>query len=298
MFRVPGAPKEGELWRLLRDAVTRSRRKADGRLVVDDSKKVYSTARGIRRLEEGVLGFLGVLGACPACAGELLSATGHGDAPVTDGSPWFEGVCAIELPLASNRSALASKCAALSEACERTGVLLVEARLSVVLPREFNIVVGMTRNKSYLLFQKCGLLLQRLWRLAEGGEEAFVLVDRHGGRYRYRKLLRDAFPDCACDVVKEAPDGSVYRLSDRDRNMWVAFKEKGDQLALPVSLASMMAKYVRELYMNAFNVYWQGRLGTLRPTAGYAPDARRFLREIMPLVEKDGLDHSALVRRR
>jgi ribonuclease HII len=155
----------------------------------------------------------------------------------------------------------------------------------------------MTGNKSYLLFQKCGLLLQDLWEMA-ANEDVFVLVDRHGGRMRYRKLLRDAFPHCACDIAKESAGESVYELSDGSRRMTVTFKEKADSLALPVSLASMLAKYVRELYMHAFNAYWQGRLEGLRPTAGYATDARRFLRDIGPLVERDGLNASALVRGR
>lgn len=296
-FRVPDIPKEGALWPLLRDAVTRHPKSADGRVVVDDSKKVYSAARGIRTLEEGVLAFLGTLRPWPECAGELLSAVLGPDGAATDGSPWFEAVGRIGLPLSSNPSALASKRAMLSETFELTGTRLVETLGCVVLPREFNRVVSMTRNKSYLLFQKCGLLLQRLWRMADR-EEAFVLVDRHGGRQRYRKLLVDAFPDCSCDVLREGPDGSVYVLQDRDRKMWVAFKEGGDRRALPVSLASMTAKYVRELYMKAFNAYWQSRLAGLRATAGYACDARRFLRDVKPLLDEDALDLDSLVRGR
>lgn len=296
-FHVRGTPKEGVLWRLLEDAIGRRFKTADGRLVVDDSKRVYSRARGLRPLEEAVLGFLSTLGPCPDTVDRLLSILLHPQAPVTDESPWFKEVGRISLPLESNPSALWSKASALAQTLRRTGARLAQARMCVVLPGEFNSVVEMTDNKSYLLFQKCGLLLQHLWQMA-AGEDAYVLVDRQGGRIRYRKLLRDAFPHCACNIVREGKEGSVYRLGDRSHTMLVAFKEGADSLALPVSLASMTAKYVRELYMHAFNAYWQGRLEGLRPTAGYTCDARRFLREIKPLIDRDDLDLSTLVRER
>jgi hypothetical protein len=294
-FRLRETPEEGVLWRLLEDAVGRGFKTADGRLVVNDSKLVYNRARGLKPLEEGVLGFLGANAVGTASA--FLSSFLHPEAPVRDESPWFRNVCGIPLPVASNASAIASKAAALTEAFRSTGTEMARARICVVLPGEFNSVVEMTGNKAYLLFQKCGLLLLDLWQMA-AGEDVFVLVDRHGGRIRYRKLLRDAFPNCACDIAREGKDGSVYELRDGSRRMVVAFKEKADGLALPVSLASMLAKYVRELYMHAFNAYWVGRMKGLRPTAGYASDARRFLRDIGPLMEQDGLDRSALVRGR
>ena len=42
----------------------------------------------------------------------------------------------------------------------------------------------------------------------------------------------------------------------------------------------MVAKYLRELAMRAFNAFWCSRVEKLRPTAGYPQDARRFYEEI------------------
>ena len=78
--------------------------------------------------------------------------------------------------------------------------------------------------------------------------------------------------------------------------MTVAFKERADSLALPTALASMLAKYVRELYMRAFNQYWQARKPGLRPTAGYARDAGRFIADIKPLLDGEGVELRRLVR--
>ena len=60
----------------------------------------------------------------------------------------------------------------------------------------------------------------------------------------------------------------------------------------------MAAKYTRELFMDAFNAYFAGRLDGLRPTAGYYEDGRRFLGEIEPLIETLGIDRARLVRER
>jgi hypothetical protein len=60
----------------------------------------------------------------------------------------------------------------------------------------------------------------------------------------------------------------------------------------------MLSKYVRELHMGLFNEFWREHLADLKPTAGYAVDARRFLREIAPLRRRLEIDDRRLVRQR
>ena len=292
-------PEHGQLWDRLGDAVVRHARGSDGRLVVNDSKVVYSGALGLRRLEEGVLAFLQAGSAAPVGSGtDLLSVLTGGRPSQGEPCPWFRDVAGFGLPLASNASALLSKAAVLREALGQAGVRPLALRAAVVLPPEFNRIVSRTRNKAMILFQKCGLLLQELWRHAGPGE-SHVLVDRHGGRAHYRKLLLDVFPRCQCDVLEEGDQRSAYVVRDeRDsgRTLQVTFQEGGDSRALPTALASMVAKYVRELYMTAFNAYWQQRIDGLKPTAGYHGDARRFLRDIAPALHAEGVDRAALVR--
>ncbi len=294
-FRVPRRVREGVLWDLLDEAVARHGSGGGDRLVVDDSKKVYRAGEGLKRLEEGVLTFVRAARRLPRDGSELLRLLG-GD---TEGplAPWFRSAPETDLPLRSNLSAVESKAAVLDEALRRSGVEVAGLWAVVVLPGEFNRVVHRTGNKSYLLFQKCGRLLQKAFSAGEG-EACHVLVDRHGGRIRYRRLLRDVHPDLPCDVVREGRDGSVYTIGGCDAARTVAFKKDGDALALPVALASMTAKYVRELYMAAFNRYWQQRREGLRRTAGYARDARRFISEITPTLEEEGIDKSLLIRSR
>ena len=42
----------------------------------------------------------------------------------------------------------------------------------------------------------------------------------------------------------------------------------------------MTAKYLRELYMGGFNLYWQSLLPGIKPTAGYYNDGKRFLDDL------------------
>lgn len=298
-FRLKARPREGVLWDCLSDALTRHARGAADRLVVYDSKKVYSPSAGLKRLEEGVLSFLHVLSGNGVGPAEGLLADLEGGREVADPpAPWFADTPRTTLPVSSNASAVLSKADDLARACRTGGVELLAMRAAVVFPAEFNRIVAHTRNKSLLLFQKTGLLLQEIWRQAGPGP-SWVLVDRHGGRLRYRRLLRDAFADCSCDVVREDRAGSVYRITDAgdgERVMHVAFKEKGDTLAVPTALASMTAKYVRELHMRTFNLYWQERQAGLKATAGYAADARRFLKDLAPTLKAEGIQPGRLVR--
>ncbi len=67
---------------------------------------------------------------------------------------------------------------------------------------------------------------------------------------------------------------------------------------LPVALASMLAKYVRELCMGQFNRYWGHLVPGLQPTAGYYVDAQRFLGEIRPHLTAAQPPLEAFVRER
>ena len=65
---------------------------------------------------------------------------------------------------------------------------------------------------------------------------------------------------------------------------------------LPVALASMVAKYVRELLMQRLNRFFRGQMTGLKPTAGYFKDGRRYVTEIKPVIQRLHLASSDLVR--
>ena len=60
----------------------------------------------------------------------------------------------------------------------------------------------------------------------------------------------------------------------------IRFSAKGESSA-PVALASITAKYVRELSMRLFNEFWRDAVSPdLQPTAGYPVDALRFRADV------------------
>jgi hypothetical protein len=60
----------------------------------------------------------------------------------------------------------------------------------------------------------------------------------------------------------------------------------------------MFSKYVREIYMETFNAFWQRHLPELKPTAGYHQDAGRFLADIASTREKLSVPDEVLIRKR
>src|SRR5262245_38908243 len=64
--RVPSELAGADLWRVLKRAVRRHTSPDDGRLVIEDSKLIYSPTRGLLALEIGVLAMLscGSAGTC------------------------------------------------------------------------------------------------------------------------------------------------------------------------------------------------------------------------------------------
>ncbi len=94
------------------------------------------------------------------------------------------------------------------------------------------------------------------------------------------------------------PDPSLARgapFPDSSASIHVQFRPEAEEAHLPVALASMTAKLVRELVMGRFNRYWSGRMPELKPTAGYVQDARRWLEDLEGVLCDDERD--VIIRR-
>lgn len=124
-----------------------------------------------------------------------------------------------------------------------------------------------------------------------------IFCDKHGGRNKYAGLLQHVFPDAFPEIECEQAQASAYRCELPQAAARFRF-EVGGERHLPVALASMTAKYVRELVMRAFNAFWQSHRPEVRPTAGYPADAKRFLAEIADLQTALGISSRQLWRER
>jgi ribonuclease HII len=283
-------------WETLRPVVRRAHEKKDGRLLIDDSKKVY-TRGGLAALEAVGYGLFGTVPQtvesfltgylCPECITDLR------------GEVWFDP--AEQLPLAVPPADLLEACGQWT-ACYRSGfhgllVNLVPAPL-------FNKVCDGSGSKGTVL--SCGLvsLLAQVPKVGHGtnGEYAdhpvTVLCDKLGGRNHYAALVQQAFPDGWVVAEKESADESRYRVERLGRPVTVTFTPRADAGSVAVALASMLAKYLREVCMRQFNRFWATHVPGIAPTAGYPTDAKRFYDQIRDAMAKLGLSEDQVWRKR
>ncbi len=300
-FQVPRG--SADLWSVLGKIVSNEPKKDRDRLVVADSKRVFSrNPRGARRLETTVLSFLAQLdprGIGPCSGHELLGTVAPQLAippEVWAAHPWYarleEG-----LPREVPPDRLVLRRRQLARELESSGVELVDAGVRVIPAGELNASFVQTCNKSLSHWRLTGGIILYLWnKLADQGLSLFV--DRLGGRMRYARLLGELVPEAAVEVVSEASSLSEYRLCGPTKRMRIAFAERCEERSFSVALASCLAKYARELSMKAFNDHFCTLQPGLRPTAGYTTDGRRWLEDAKDAVERSKLRPGVLVRER
>ena len=286
-FDVLGDAAGGDLWEPLAPAVARTRREAAGRPVVADSKVVYSAKRGLAALEKSVLAFVAAAGGSHACFRDLLANLCE-DHDALSGEAWWQDSA---LPVSAEQADVLSSAARIAGA--PGGVRFLGIHTQVVPAGPFNQLIDRHGNKSVLLFQQNMILVERAMKAYDG--DLHFVADKHGGRHYYGPLLAANFFGCRLRTLHESPKTSSYEVGLPGRTLRFDFAEKADRAHLPVALASMACKYVRELFMMCFNAYWCGRVDDLKPTAGYAVDSERFIAAIRPLFGE--ADEQKIIRR-
>ncbi|MGD8452354.1 MAG: hypothetical protein PVJ57_11095 [Phycisphaerae bacterium] len=296
VWRVPPPAAEVDFWEQLNTAVSRAASRRDSRLPVNDSKKIYDRHKGIATLERTVLAFAAALDLPHASLGEFVDALGPPLPPEARHLPWY-GDLAQPLPLDATRSAHAAAATRLRQAMQTSNHQAIGLMAQLVTESAYNDRVHHTHNKAAVLLEQVLRLILRC-TAATGDQDVCVHVDRLGGRQDYRPVLQEAFPDRHLHIEEMSDERSRYRLSTARSDWYIDFVVDADQHHLPVALASMLAKYVREVVMTRLNAFWQGLLPGLKPTAGYYKDALRYLADIEPLLGQAGLGRGDFVRER
>ena len=294
-FSIPRELLKADLWRVLRKSVGDRRARLLGRLLICDSKKARSKAVGIKHLERTTLACLKVLGAEPGTVRGVLEALGCDCLARIDEYPWYENIGGHILSVSNADIGVAAS--ALARDMESNGMRLVGARSCCLDVGHYNRLVDAVKNKSNVLFTAISQLITEAWE-ASGEEEVQMIVDRQGGRMRYRQRLQTMFPEAELAILKETETNSSYELHEGERTLRVHFVVGADDKFLAVSLASMVSKYVRELLVANINRYFAGFCAELKPTAGYWKDGQRFIRDLKAYAPHVQYESSRLIRSR
>jgi len=298
-FSIPDDMLKADLWKVLEHAVGKTKRNLSGRILITDSKKAHTKASGVTHLRRGVLAALGCASEkgdfsnnarqlldrlCPQCSQRLCNY------------PWYEKL--DELSLEADNSDIEIASGVLKKALNNSDMALSGVRSRCLDVGYYNSQVDKVKNKSNVLFTAlCGLILDELNK-APKGEALQVIVDRQGGRINYANPLMRMFPGMELTIIKQSAELSSYEMVGGGRKMRIHFTMKADLHFLPVSLASMTSKYVREVLIESLNNYFLGFCPEIKRTAGYWQDGQRFIKDIDSKISGLNYDRDKLVRQR
>lgn len=290
---LPADHLTSDLWQILRKSLSDKRKGLAGRLLIADSKKAYSKSLGIKHLERTVLTVLKCLGKEPVTLGELIELLCPDCLERLKDCPWHAGSGNRLLSADGADKQIAS--AVLAGDLAANGMELLELKSCCLEVAYYNSMVAAVRNKADVLFTATSSLIKNAYDNF-GGDDLQIIADRQGGRAYYRRNLQRMFGDLELRILRESPTTSSYELHGPRKRMRVHFVVGADERFLPVSLASMVSKYLRELLMGNINRYFAGFGADLKPTAGYWQDGLRFIEEIKTKLPHVKFDSNLLVR--
>ncbi len=294
-------PILADLYELLEDSV--SLKAVKGRIAIADSKRLYQPGGGLGRLERAVHAALVASGQTGGSWSALLESLGADPDGRRHALPWqgsFNGPLPVDIE-AGEVNRLGKR---LCDSCRTAGVRLLGLRGRLVFPPQFNDLTTQYDSKGAALSHTTlELLRETLAQVAWNREDSQppastrIVCDKHGGRNRYGQLLAVHFPAETIRMLEEGRAKSRYRWGNDESPVEISFRVRGEAF-LPTALASMTAKYLRELAMGCFNRFWCMHVPGIRPTAGYPADAKRFQTEIRMVQQRLGIADHDLWRNR
>ena len=263
---------------------------------IGDSKRLLAKKSGFAQLEAAVLGiYASIYGAPPATVSDWLELDldWEGDAQVAK-LPWYKDLD-LALPVVADADDIARAWEDVEQGQALRGGKIIGLALRVTDEANLNRFWKSSGNKHDSLFTQVAELIEEI---LEPADERRIYVDKLGGRSHYEPKLVGAFPFVPIEILEETSSNGHYRL-DPDTGPWeVSFHVKGDDRYPEIGLASMIAKYTRELFMRVFNDYWCRRAPGIAPTAGYYQDGIRFLEDLAAMGALRRNDRQKMVRTR
>ncbi|MCP4509680.1 MAG: hypothetical protein GY826_25165 [Fuerstiella sp.] len=292
-WSIPDDSEPADLWTLLADVVVESPMRGDSRLHVADSKKVYSARKSLGSLERGIHPFLRQLGAnadSVAALGVFLAGASFS----TDYEDVRGGVVEeLSLPTHCTDEEHDENSTRLKDAMASAGIRLLGIESCIMFPQEFNRRVAETNSKGKVLSAETLALVRTAVDHPEAPAGGWIVCDKHGGRNRYDDIISTAFDDRFVFRLQESRAVSRYKMGSLE----FGFRTKAEKF-LPVALASMVAKYMREIVMIQFNRFWQHHQPCIKTTKGYPMDALRFWNDIAETAAALGITRADIWRNR
>jgi ribonuclease HII len=293
VFSLPVDLLKADLWHILRKSITQKRQKQSGRLLITDSKKAHNKSSGIKHLERTTLSLIRVLDKHPASVTALIKFICPDCLDRLKTYPWYQGLDQHELLINDPDKTIAAKVFIKDTA--QAGISLLDMHSKCLDVAHYNSLNQVVRNKSNVLFTETCSLLQRAFDLYEQ-DDFQVVIDRQGGRTHYRDSLQRMFPDYDMTILLENENLSSYQMRAGDRKLRVHFVVRADGKCMPVSLASMLSKYVRELLIMNLNAFFIDMCKEIKPTAGYWQDGTRFINEVKARLPKLKINEHQFIR--
>lgn len=288
-----------KLWNRLSPTVVAKPPVKSGKLMIADSKLVHRLSDGNKHLERAVLVMQRLTSATSTPLEDynnLLQSLSLPaiNIPVRMALPWHSN---LALPAFGDSGSISIAVNMLRTTIHSANTPPVGLWTRVMDVPEFNHLVAATNNKASVL---TSITMMHARNLHDWFHESELLlfIDKQGGRDHYTRLLMNTFPDLSLKVMLESPQESRYLITTpaRQGKTLIIFREKAEQHSMAVALASMICKYIRELYMLIFNQWWKLQIPDLAPTAGYYTDAMRWLTQTEPEFSRLGLQRQDLVR--
>jgi len=296
-FSLPDEYLKRDLWGLLSNAVAKDGRKLSGRILITDSKKAYKKSGDIRQLRRTVLSCLGACGcesSMPGTVQELFGRLAPDCCGQLSEYPWYDDIGQTPINADADTSIAGG---ALQRNLQESRMSLPALRSRFLEVSSYNEKVNTVKNKARVLFGEVCSLIQYIWDTFGGsGQRICVLVDHQGGRVRYHRELLRMFGDFSLKILSEETCRSSYELGSGGDRMRIHFITKADQNFLPVCLASMVSKFLRELLLERLNSYFIRNLPDLKPTAGYWQDGQRFVNDLKSYGAINYNDSEKLIR--
>lgn len=290
VWETGGPPDQDSFWDDFQDVLTSAPARGDARLHVADSKQVYKPPRELLALERGVQTMLRLAQVEVSTLGGLVDQLSPSAARFPQVTPW--GITPQSVPAVWQPTVDAALLANWQQCCARSGWKLRRVCAAVVQPAEFNRRIDRWQNKSCASSEVHFEVLRSVWP-RDDSEPVLVVSDKHGGRNRYGELLTELTDGAFVTGLRESARCSEYRVG----KSLFRFQPRAEAHG-PVALASMTAKYLREVSMHQFNSFWRSHLPDLKPTQGYPLDARRFRDQIAEVQKSLAIADDELWRKR